>query len=122
MRRNCIELAALLALLAAAPFCGGQPKADPAKDKAPAKDQKAPAKSKLEEMLEQALLHNPDIRVAEAKLREAEAELNRARLLVTQKVVTLQASLEAARANVAVAETRLKRLRELGGAVSREEI
>src|SRR5436309_9636032 len=39
---------------------------------------KAPAT--LEELLAQALKANPDIRVAEAKLREAEAELNRTRL------------------------------------------
>src|SRR5437660_737827 len=41
----------------------------------------------LEEMLNKALKDNPDIRVAEAKVREAEAELNRTRLQVTQKVL-----------------------------------
>src|SRR5205823_10488997 len=41
----------------------------------------------LEEMLTNALKDNPDIRVAEAKVREAEAELNRTRLQVTQKVL-----------------------------------
>src|SRR5438046_1023205 len=35
----------------------------------------------LEQMLTQAAQDNPDIRVAEAKLREADAKLNRTRLL-----------------------------------------
>jgi hypothetical protein len=43
----------------------------------------------LDEVLDQALKNNPDVRVAEAKLREAEAELNRIRLHVSQKVITL---------------------------------
>jgi hypothetical protein len=132
MRNNWIKLAGFVALVAAVSFVAGQPPAPsekpdpdppPKGDRGPGGDKdKAPPKSKLEEMLERALLHNPDIRVAESKLREAEAELNRARLLVTQKVVTLNAALEAARANVAAAQTRLKRLGQLGNAVSQEEI
>src|SRR5438477_8495528 len=49
----------------------------------------APAPS-LEELLTRALKDNPDIRVAETKVREAEAELNRIRLQVMQKVVAYQ--------------------------------
>jgi hypothetical protein len=64
-------------------------------------------------MLEQALRHNPDIKVAEAKLHEAEAELNRTRLAVTQKVATLYATLDAARKSVEAAEADLKRVIEL---------
>src|SRR5262249_49568033 len=91
----------------------------------PTEKKAEPKKSALEEMLEQALRHNPDIQVAEAKLREAEAELNRTRLLVAQKVVALQANLDAARSNVAVAESRYKRVQELNKgerAVSAEEV
>lgn len=44
----------------------------------------------LTEMLATALKNNPDIRVAEAQLQEAEAELSRTRLEVVQKVMTLQ--------------------------------
>src|SRR6266478_4733040 len=51
----------------------------------------------LTELLDRALKDNPDVRVAEAKLREAEAELNRARLLVMQKVVALQRAVEDAK-------------------------
>jgi hypothetical protein len=77
-------------------------------------------KSKLEEMIAQALKNNPDIRVAEAKAHEAEAELNRARLLVTQKVVVLHSRLEVAQAGVQQAEAsfrhaelRYKRMKDL---------
>jgi hypothetical protein len=57
-----------------------------------------PAKSRLEEMLALALRSNPDVRVAAAKVSEAEAELNRARLQVVQKVVQAYQAVEAARA------------------------
>jgi hypothetical protein len=45
-------------------------------------------KSELEEMLSLALETNPDIRVAQAKLAEAQAQLTRARLQAMQQVVT----------------------------------
>jgi hypothetical protein len=89
-------------------------KPDPVKpDAPPAKDKEAPAKSKLEQMLELALKNNPDLRVAEAKAREADAEVSRTRLAVTQKVVLLYNGIEAARANVQLAEKQLERLRRL---------
>src|SRR5437660_11022803 len=47
------------------------------------------AKLSLEETSAQALQQTPDIRVAEAKIREAEAELTRTRLQVMQKTITL---------------------------------
>ncbi len=47
----------------------------------------------LENQLAQALKNNPDIRVAEAKVREAEAELNRVRLQVSQKITVLNAEI-----------------------------
>jgi outer membrane protein TolC len=49
----------------------------------------APTPQTLEEMLAAALRSNPDILLAEAKLRQAQAELNQARLQVTQRVATL---------------------------------
>jgi hypothetical protein len=96
---------------ATASLLAEEPKADP---NAP-KDKEAPAKSKLEQMLETALKHNPDIRVADAKVREADAELSRTRLAVTQKVVQMYNNLESARATVQIAEDQFKRLRELRG-------
>lgn len=44
----------------------------------------------LEEMLTIALKHNPDIRAGEAKLRAAEAELDRTRLEVVQKITAFR--------------------------------
>jgi hypothetical protein len=78
----------------------------------------------LEEMLALALKNNPDLRVAEAKLREAEAEWNRTRLGVVQKVIAFRAGLEAARKTAADAEQRLKRLQQLQarGAVATEVV
>jgi hypothetical protein len=123
MRTTAVNTTALALLLAGAALAYGQPgarsepaKAEPAQEKAP------PAKSKLEEMLAQALKDNPDIRVAAAKLGEAEAELNRVRLQVMQKVVTLYHSMEMARTDVQTAERTLERVRRLGAAVSREEL
>jgi hypothetical protein len=98
-----VEASALAALLLTACLAHGQ--ADPNKPEDPKVNrwEKTP-KSKLEEWLEQALRHNPDIRVAEAKVREAEAELNRTRLSVAQKVAALYAAQEAARKSVESAE------------------
>src|SRR4051812_25094614 len=53
------------------------------------------AKSQLEDWLEKSLAHHPDIKVAEAKLRTAAAELERARSLVTQQVLALHHGIEA---------------------------
>src|SRR4051812_6749195 len=47
------------------------------------------AKSQLEEWLERALVNNPDIKVAEARLSTAAAELERARSMVMQQVLSL---------------------------------
>jgi hypothetical protein len=94
---------------------GDKPKDPAAAKEAPAKVEKAAAPT-LEEMLTRALKDNPDIRVAEAKVREADAELNRVRLLVTQKVIALQRSLESQRALVELADKDLKRYREAGRA------
>jgi hypothetical protein len=89
---------------------GGRPgglAAPPAKPKAP------PEKSKLEEMLAEALRNNPDIRVAAARLAEAEAKLNRTRVHATQQVVTLYQSIVSQRALVEVAQKKNDRLMEL---------
>ncbi len=88
------------------------------------KASEAPAKSKLEQMLELALLNNPDLRVADAKARAADAELQRMRLTVSQKVVLLYNNLEGTRATVQLLEKQLARFRELqkGGAVPENEV
>jgi hypothetical protein len=74
----------------------------------------APPKSKLEEMLAEALKNNPDIRVAVAKAAEAEAELNRTRLQVTQKVIALHHALLSQKAAVEYAQRKYDRMKTLG--------
>ncbi|MBW3539346.1 MAG: TolC family protein, partial [Planctomycetes bacterium] len=67
--------------------------AEPSKAPLQARPAEASPKAELAplaESLSAAMRKNPDIRVAEAKFREAEAELNRTRLEVMQKVMTLR--------------------------------
>jgi hypothetical protein len=144
---RCLPSAALLALLAAVPAAPAQqsnaPATNPAGARKPARveEEKAPGsmaeqalkalaakgkdeeKTSLEDLLAEALKNNPDIRVADAKVQEAEAELNRTRLAVMHKVVTFYASRKAAQAKVAEAERRLARLRQLraNSAISQED-
>jgi hypothetical protein len=66
----------------------------------------------LEAMLDMALKSNPDVRLAEAKLREAEAELNRVRLQISQKVSQVQQALELHRAMIKEAQTIVDTLRQ----------
>ncbi|HTU20053.1 MAG TPA: hypothetical protein VMG10_18455 [Gemmataceae bacterium] len=75
-------------------------------------------KSKLEEMLAEALKNNPDIRVAAANLALAEAELNRTRLQVTQQVVKLYYAIDSQKKVVEYAERNVTRLQKLGAAVT----
>jgi hypothetical protein len=81
-------------------------------------------KSKLEQMLEKALKNNPDLRVAAAKVQEAEAELNRTRLEVTRKVLRTYSALDAAKKNAEGAEQRLAEVRKLAdhGRIDKEEV
>jgi hypothetical protein len=116
-----------VALIGTGLLFGQQPAADPTQKPAdtstgvtgqpvkPAADKPAPPKTKLEEMLQQAMRNNPDIRVAEAKMAEAEAQLNRTRLVVMQKVVLYNAKLDDAKMKVELAEKSVKRLRTLAG-------
>jgi hypothetical protein len=76
----------------------------------------------LDEMLTDALKNNPDIQVAEAKVRESEAQLNRVRLQVTQKLITLRSSIESQKAAVEQARAAHERMNKMKGAVSVEDI
>jgi hypothetical protein len=51
---------------------------------------KKPNPGSLEDLIDKALKNNADIRAAEAKVREAEAELNRVRHQIVAKVATLK--------------------------------
>jgi hypothetical protein len=98
----------------------------PAKPAAPSPAPAKPARSGLEKALEEALTNNPDLRVAAARAGEAEAVLARARLQVTQKVVTAYQTVELNKATSDVAQAQLGRLQALKArvknAVSEEDL
>jgi hypothetical protein len=108
------EAPALIVLLLGVTLACGQSRAP---DKKSEGTPKAPAKSALEEALSEALKNNPDLRVASAKLQEAEAELFRARLRVVQNVVAQQRAAEQARAAVKLASQELERMSRNKGAI-----
>ena len=76
-------------------------------------DPRTPAATSLDQLLQQALVDNPDIRVGEAKVHSAEAELHRTRLAVTQRVVAAHSAMTSARANVARLEADYARVLHL---------
>src|SRR6266550_8528267 len=80
---------------------------------APPAAAKPAAPSTLEEMLAQALKNHADIRVAEAKVREADALLEQARLQVAQKVITHYHALQAQKTAVEKVEATLSRINRL---------
>jgi hypothetical protein len=127
MPRHVVKLVALpFALLFWTALAGGEPPANPKSPPAKgASTQPSPEKdltAGLEEMLAAALRNNPDIRVAEAKMREAEAELNRTRLQVMQKVITFRHSVATQKMTVLEAEERLKTQQKLrAGSLTTEE-
>lgn len=115
------------------PTSGSQSKPAPSKTSkkasAPASEQPEGSQKQsliamsMEEMLATALKDNPDIRVAEAKLREAETELNRVRLDVAQKVSIFRKDWEVHQARIAEYETRFQEAEKLmsSKAISHEE-
>jgi len=99
------RLSALAAVLLAAGLVLAQP---PAKKDSPApKEPPKPAPGSLEDTLDKALQNSADIKAAEAKVREAEAELNRVRQQVLTKATALHADLNLARRMLNVAEQSL---------------
>src|SRR5262245_18065787 len=107
MRTRLLALALLFG--GTAPLWGQPPGIGPSPPpKAP-----SPAKSGLEEALAQALKSNPDLKVAAAKLNEAEAVLHRTRLQVVQKVVTQHRAIEQAKSAVTLAEAQFARAKDL---------
>src|SRR5262245_53397265 len=78
----------------------------------------------LEDLLDKALKHNADVRVAEAKVLEAQAELSRARQQLVQKVTTLHAQIAAQKTVETEALGRRERARALHkqGGIAKEEL
>jgi hypothetical protein len=68
---------------------------------------------KLEQLIAEALKNNPDIRVAESKVREFEAELHRTRLKVISEITALQRAVDDTQAGADEGKERLARARVL---------
>ncbi len=114
MRRTVVNTLVLASALAGVSIALGQQLgAPPAKEEAAPKAKSPEGPSQLEQMLAQALKNNPDIRVASAKATMAEAELNRARLQVTQEVIRLHHALLSQRATVAYQTKKYERMKQL---------
>ncbi len=124
MRRTAVNLAALAAIVLAAgaaraqqaeakPDPAAKQAAKPAQEKTRPNQPAKPADKALADRLAEALANNPDVRVAEAKLQAAEAELRRLRLQVTQKMVALDQDLKGQQAAVAYAQAILERYTRL---------
>lgn len=98
----------LAILLVAAGLTFGQAPATKETSKEPAK----PAPGSLEDTLEKALRNSADIKAAEAKVRDAEAQLNQVRQQILVKATGLQTDLNLAKRMLAVAEETFVRLEE----------
>lgn len=70
-------------------------------------------KTALEQLITEALKNNPDIRLAESKVREAEAELQRTRMKVLSDVTLAHIEIQAAQSEVDVASARYLQVQKL---------
>lgn len=113
-----IRLLVFAIVLAAVGVLSGQPPA------APKSDEKPSAKDSLEQLLVEALKNSPEIQLAEAKLREAEALLRQTRLSIMQKVIEQQSAIETQKSKATLGEANLLRITKLfeKGMVSSEEL
>src|SRR5262245_8409707 len=107
-----IKLLVITIALAAVGALWGQQPASP-KPAAGGDDKGAPAKDSVEQLLVEALKNSPEIQLAEAKLREAEAALRQTRLSIMQKVIEQQSAVETQKSKATVAEANLQRLSKL---------
>jgi hypothetical protein len=103
--RSLVALAALL--LAVGPLCAQTEEIQKQIDKKLAQMRKDNAA--LDELLAEALKNNADIRVAETKVREAEAELYRARMNLLGRIIMQRAEIAAAQAAAEEATSRFQR-------------
>src|ERR1044072_3331470 len=94
-------------LLAGASQITAQPKGPPTNDPRPMKKGSGTAQAgSLESLIAEALKNNPDVRVAESRIKESEAMLNRGRMQVVVELSTLYAEIQVAEAMVAEAKAR----------------
>jgi hypothetical protein len=103
--RTLVALAVLL--LAVGPLCAQTEEIQKQIDKKLAQMRKDQAA--LDELLAEALKNNADVRVAETKVREAEAELYRARMNLLGRIIMQRAEIGAAQAAADEATSRYQR-------------
>jgi hypothetical protein len=118
MRRIFIAVPAIALMMTMVALAQKAPDAKPPEDKAATDKSKA-----LEELLAKALQNSPDVQVAEARLKEAEAALRQSRLLVAQKTVELQQSIDQKQqvlASLEVQHNRMAKLRDAGSVSATE--
>ncbi len=101
-------MAGLVALPLSGPTHGQRPGTESTEKKAA-----EPSLDSIEKMLATALKYNPDIRLAEMKVRDDETDLARTRLKVMQKIIALHHALEAQAAEVDRDRAKVKRLGDL---------
>jgi|SRR5262245_769678 len=120
---HAIKLLVITIVLAAVGALWGQQPAAP-KSAGGGDDKAVPAKDSVEQLLVDALKNSPEIQLAEAKLREAEAALRQTRLSIMQKVIEQQSAVEAQKSKSSLAEANLQRVSKLfeKGMVSSEEL
>jgi hypothetical protein len=80
----------------------------PPQEREQQKPDQEPTIPSLDQMLAMAFDHNPDVAFAAAQLKVAEAELDRTRLGVAQKIIAFRQRWQTQRAAVAVAEQELR--------------
>lgn len=80
--------------------------------------------TELEALIAKTLKQSPDVKVAEARLAEAEALLHAARIAAVQKLLDVRGRIDAAKAKVAAAEATLRNQKRLSdsGATSATEL
>jgi len=125
--RRVVAISALFGLALAALTAAGQKveKVDDPPAKKPADKAAGKKADPAEAAIAAALAHDPDVRMARAKVQLAEAELAKARQAVTVKVINLRATIEEQKQVVALAQeeyTRTEAVRMRGGATAAELI
>jgi hypothetical protein len=85
-------------------------------------EQRRAEQTALEQLIGEALKNNPDIRLAETKVHDAEAELMRTRMKVLSDVTLVHTESQAAQAAVDDAAARYQQLEKAGTSVSKREL
>lgn len=106
--RRCLGMLVVGIAIAAAPTSGHAQPQD-----APKKAEDKLEQARLDDLIARALKNNPDIRVAESKVRETEAELSRTRMKAVSDITFLHAEIQAAKSMVEYAQKQYDRADQL---------